>query len=196
MTLKDLLKKRDNVKESETSEPNLAPEFTIIRSDTYTHEVIQPPSFASDTAPALTRDRPSNNKRPSRFRSSSSVSKESKGERSFSQFLHRHAQPQESRSSSVNVPSDLPSIDDVNTGREDREAQWEERATRLAKENLNLRSSPQPEELPIINPETSRTQRLDFQAYLGQAKGYVRDAQSDVWYLHGTQRTRVDIWTG
>ena len=156
------------------------PEFTFLRSDTHTQEIINPPSFASDAVPVLIKDSQSTSKRPSRFRSSSSISKESKGERSLSQFFHRHSLSHESRSSSVNVPNDLPSIDDANTGREDREAQWEERATRLAKENLNLRSSPQPEESFLINLGTSRTPRLDSGEPFGQTNGHVSDAQSDV----------------
>ena len=191
MTLRDLLKKKDKIKEGENSEHHVVaalPEFTIVRSDTHTQEIIKPPSFASDTAPILTRDKQNTSKRPSRFRSSSSVSKESKGERSFSQFLHRHSHSQDARVSSVNVPVDLPNINDARTGREDMEAQWEERATRLAKENPNLRSSPQLEEMPLTSTETIRAQRLDSQEPIGQTGGHVSKSQSDVWHLYR-------IWT-
>src|SRR5450432_2228134 len=53
MPLKDLLKKKDKLSNDEGKAPvvsqNLeAPEFKFLRTDTYSQEVIEPPSFAGD----------------------------------------------------------------------------------------------------------------------------------------------------
>lgn len=157
MPLKDLLKKRDRHKSHDEHDPPppppAAPGITILRSDTHTQEILQPPSFADDsstnsnTDPTSTpgHERAVPPKRPgSRFRSVSSISltststsSQSDGRR-LSQRLHLRSHSYASSRSSVNVPSDLPSISDgVGEGEdgEEKEAAWEERATRLARGN-------------------------------------------------------------
>ncbi|CAD6573936.1 MAG: hypothetical protein ASARMPREDX12_006329 [Alectoria sarmentosa] len=145
MTLKDILKKKERIKEDVMSPPEpdpIAEEFTFLRSDTNTQELINPPSFASEAAEYT----PHKNERRlsshiSRLRSSSNASTQStqsraspKSEKRLSQRLHLNRL----RSSSVNVP-DLPDIQDVAVQGEEKEAQWEERATMLAKGNPNHR---------------------------------------------------------
>ncbi len=153
MTLKDILKKKEKIKEDvtrsvlSTPEPDpVAEGFTFLRSDTNTQELINPPSFTSE-APEPTPHK--NEKRLSshfsRLRSASDASARSaqsraspKSEKRLSQRLHltRSRTPS---SSSVNVPTDLPDIQDVAVEGEEKEAQWEERATMLAKGNPNHR---------------------------------------------------------
>lgn len=150
MPLKDLLKKRDKIKENVEKEdvPALAPppaEFTFMRSDTNTQELIQPPSFAEEDAasPHLSQDHRSS-KLVARFRSSSNASvaskASSKGEKRLSQRLHLRSSSRASSFSS-NIPEDLPSIEVGEGGQEEKEAKWEERATILAKENPNINHS-------------------------------------------------------
>lgn len=155
MPLKDLLKKRDKHKGHDHDDHDAqpaAPEFTFLRTDTNTQEIIQPPSFPDDpttnsnststSAPAQGKEAPQlAPKRPgSRFRSVSSISvtsnaSQSEGRR-LSQRLHLRSHSYASSGSSVNVPSDLPSISDgVGEDGEEKEAMWEERATRLARGN-------------------------------------------------------------
>ncbi|CAF9904153.1 MAG: hypothetical protein ALECFALPRED_004871 [Alectoria fallacina] len=151
MTLKDILKKKERIKEDVTPgfvsppEPDpIAEEFTFFRSDTNTQELINPPSFASEAAEYT----PHKNGRRlsshfSRLRSSSNASTQStqsraspKSEKRLSQRLHLNRSRTPS-TSSVNIPTDLPDI--IAVQGEEKEAQWEERATMLAKGNPNNR---------------------------------------------------------
>ena len=156
MPLKDLLKRKDKVREDDTapldSSAAETPEFIIMRSDTNTQEIIQAPSFTGDTEPTSPSGRPKVAKRHSRFRapSDSSISSRtsSPGEKRLSQRLHLRSHSRASSASSVNVPTDLPGIEDNVDGSEDREAKWEERATILAKANPNTRPGATPDEPP------------------------------------------------
>ncbi|KAL8871746.1 MAG: hypothetical protein Q9174_002486 [Haloplaca sp. 1 TL-2023] len=146
MTLRDLLKKREKIKEDATSTPSGAdsPEppgpFTIMRSDTNTQEIISPPTFAEDRHNShAPKDTPTEKKRFSRFRRSSNVSTgstgsagsgHSQGEKRLSTRLHFGSHSRSSSAGSINIPGDLPKIDDG--AGEEKEAQWEKRATILA----------------------------------------------------------------
>lgn len=153
MTLKEILKKKEKIKEHVT--PNvvsphdpgpIAEAFTFFRSDTNTKELISPPSFTSEVAePPSYKNEHRLSSHFSRLPSSSNASTQSaqsstspKSEKRLSQRLHltRSRTPS---SSSVNVPTDLPDIQDVAVQGEEKEAQWEERATMLAKGNPNNR---------------------------------------------------------
>ncbi|KAM0794677.1 hypothetical protein BDR22DRAFT_678455 [Usnea florida] len=151
MTLKDLLKKNEKIKKDITpsvvspsdSDP-IVEGFTFMRSDTNTQELISPPTFTNEvveSSPSKNENRLSSHF--SRLRSSSDASARSthsttspKSERRLSQRLHLNRSRTPS-SSSVNVPTDLPDIQDVAVQGEEKEAQWEERATILAKGNPN-----------------------------------------------------------
>ncbi|KAI4122307.1 MAG: hypothetical protein LQ338_005895 [Usnochroma carphineum] len=145
MTLRDLLRKREKIKavagQSQSApEPTSPPaQFTFMRSDTNTQELISPPTFADDHKPHLTEDTHSGTKRFSRFRSSSNASTvsnaSSRGEKRLSHRLHLGSHSRSSSAGSVNVPSQLPAISDETGDGEEKEAQWEERATILAQEN-------------------------------------------------------------
>ena len=157
MTLKDILKKKEKIKQDvapsmvSTSEPNpMAEGFTFLRSDTNTQELIQPPSFTSESTEPI----PSKNQKRlsghfSRLRNASDASIHStqtrvsaKSEKRLSQRLHLNRSRTPS-SSSVNVPTDLPEIQDLAIRGEETEARWEERATMLAKGNPNHKPRPQ-----------------------------------------------------
>ena len=149
MTLKDLLKKKEKIKDDVTpsvespppQEEDLIPPFTIVRSDTDTQELIRPPSFASDnlpTPPAPQEDT-STTRRFSRLRSASTAStsskistKAEKSEKRLSQRLHLRSHSRASSQNSTNLPTDLPEIKDLPLEAEEKEAKWEERATILA----------------------------------------------------------------
>lgn len=150
MTLKDLLKKKEKIGEDITSThaslPNPpSPEFTFVRTTTNTQELITPPSFPGDTVLPL-KDRPQQTSKRhslSRLRSSSNtptVSNEAgPNEKRLSARLHLRSRT--SSSSSVNVPSDLPTISDGVEEDGNKEAEWEKRATILANVNANARST-------------------------------------------------------
>jgi TPR repeat protein len=158
MPLRDLLKKKDKIQDDEVSAPApvqetklpQASEFTFVRTDTHTEEVIQPPYYEGDdseptqeqttaehTTPPTTPER---KRGLGRFRKSPgpSISPEihpEKERRRLSQRLHITPKSRASSTSSANVPSDLPTIDDAyneSGDREIKEAKWEERATILA----------------------------------------------------------------
>lgn len=163
MGLRDMLKKKDKIEDSsddtkrESAVNNLqAPEFTFIRSDTHSHEVIHPPSDPTSrdashedlnflsASDAQHPGGPGGASRPRRIsdafkprsRGSSASDRPSsmpgpnKGgpSRRLSQRLHLKRSP----ASSENVPENLPEIV-VAGGEEDAEKQWEKRATILAK---------------------------------------------------------------
>lgn len=171
MTLKDLLKKKEKIHDNVIAPivPALeqdasAPEFTIMRSDTNTQELISPPTFASDNAAAHTDDH-SPSKRFSRLRTSSNASTTSKrssiGEKRLSQRLHLpHSRSRASSQSSVNVPSDLPDIQDLSLEGEEKEARWEERATILAQANPNSRPKSQDGRAESKSPDEQLKERL------------------------------------
>ncbi|KAI4136829.1 MAG: hypothetical protein LQ341_005422 [Variospora aurantia] len=147
MTLRDLLKKREKIRgdasQTHGTSNEAAPPtpFTIMRSDTNTQEVISPPSFVDDYKPHLTKDTHSHTKRFSRFRSTSNAtvasnaSSQGEKEKRFSHRLHLGSHSRSSSAGSINIPSDLPAISDAVGESEEKEAQWENRATILAQEN-------------------------------------------------------------
>lgn len=192
MPLKTLLRKKDKVKEdvvaSSSSGPE-PPEFIIIRSDTNTQEIIQPQSSTDDTEAKSPKDRPKGAKRLSRFRALSDASVTSRtsshGEKRLSQRLHLRSHSRASSASSINVPPNLPSIDDTVDVGEEKEAKWEERATLLAKANPNTRSGLAVD--PLDQPPTTAEAMADLSlGYdwngIGRppAKRVLSDAQGDV----------------
>ncbi|KAL8890850.1 MAG: hypothetical protein Q9215_002076 [Flavoplaca cf. flavocitrina] len=151
MTLRDLLKKREKIREGSgekqdppPSQESPPPQFTFMRTDTNTQEVITPPTFADDQQNAQ-RKTSHEKKRFSRFRSSSNASAKSTtsntSEKRLSSRLHLGSHSRTSSAGSINVPSDLPAISDGIGESEDKEAQWENRATILAKENPVVKQS-------------------------------------------------------
>lgn len=199
MPLKTLLKRKDKVKDdaiaSSSSGPE-PPEFIIMRSDTNTQEIIQPPSFTGDTEPSSPKDRPKSAKRLSRFRAPSDASftsrTSSQGEKRLSQRLHLRSHSRASSASSINLPTGLPSIDDTVDGSEEKEARWEERATILAKANPNTKPG------IVVDPSGPPPTTAEAMAELSlgydwngigrpSAKRALSDAQGDVWHTNSGQ---------
>lgn len=137
MALKDLLKKREKIKEEQKTLPK--PEFTFMRTTTTTQELIAPPSFDGDDSPSSSEKHSAVPKASlrSHFRNSSESSTSStKGTAKLSK-LRRH-----STNSSSNVPNNLPTIwDSGEKGGKDEQAKWEERATILARGNRSRAST-------------------------------------------------------
>lgn len=165
MPLKDLLRKKDRSRTEEIdsmpekAEEAPSPQFTIMRSDTTTQEIIQPPHFPEDEPTPGTNTSPQSKKRLSRLRrfsnastastiSEDKVEKGAKGERRLSQRLGIRSR--NSSASSANLPADLPDIDDVGDEEDaEKEAKWEKRATLLAMGNLSSGTiSSQPTTVP------------------------------------------------
>ena len=152
MTLKDLLKKKDKIHNDAhppiASAPLEQPEFTFMRTDTHTQELISPPTFASDAPPHHRdhhggHDNSHNQRRFSRLRSgsvaSTSSQTSSKGEKRLSRGIHFRSGSRASSQGSVNVPTNLPDIQDLAVHGEEKQAEWEKRATILAKGNASFR---------------------------------------------------------
>ncbi|KAK0717008.1 hypothetical protein B0T26DRAFT_274090 [Lasiosphaeria miniovina] len=166
MGLRDLLKKKPGLDDDDGDDHGhgqghgsrlATPEFTFVRSDTYTEEVIHPPGAppgsgpdGDDASSYLTVDSKSGSKSRlsgvfrssarSRSESVSSSKSASTGGKRLSQRLHLSRSP----ASSENVPEDLPEIR-LPAGAdndEGTELQWEERATILARKNEENRSRP------------------------------------------------------
>ena len=191
MGIRDVLKKKSNLEKSEADPATVsrlaAPEFTFVRSDTYTQEVIHPPQGADERDSFLApKDRDNDRDTRSRlsldvFRGnrsrSASVSsglgqgsgsgggggsqRESRSRR-LSQRLHLSRGP----ANSEVVPQDLPEIVTLTlNGREDAEgteSQWEKRATILARENEKHRGS-HPSPSPSPSRPTSRRDEVPWQ---------------------------------
>ena len=185
MTLKDLLRRKDRIQHDNQPENGASvpaasmPEFTFLRTDTNTQEIIEPPSPPSEKLVHGRRASSNNANNPSRFRSSSHASTSStepKAERRLSSLLGLRSHSR----SSINVPTDLPSIAAGTEGDEEQEAQWEQRATILAKENPNLKHGvPLTEELPAATAKWSLSSGAS-----NDSKPVIRrsisDAQGDV----------------
>lgn len=156
MPLRDHFKKKEKQEVSSTSAEALPPppQFTFLRSDTHTEEVISLP----DDPPNEPYDRPASadgssegqRARLSRFtgrsRSQSTASNASRSsEASKSRDRPANSKPLSQRlglrkeASSSAVPQDLPDIQD---GQDGDENAWEQRATILARENEKNRSRP------------------------------------------------------
>ncbi len=142
-------KKHDSDDEREPSSGSAPPEFTFIRTDTHSAEVIYPPSADPSRAPGqlLSADSRSSSKQRlsldvfrsgSRDRSPSVSSNKSSATKRLSQRLHLNRAP----SSSENVPEYLPEIVGGDEDKDGTESQWEKRATMLARENEKNRSRP------------------------------------------------------
>ncbi|KAJ5591889.1 uncharacterized protein N7459_002258 [Penicillium hispanicum] len=140
---------------SPTSPP--PPEITFSRTDTFGHEVTTPSADLDgydDPPPrSLDSDRPSSTstrrsfqlfRRSSRSGSVSSPSPpQPRRERRLSHLLHldHRRSRSNSRDSSANIPADLPQILDEQGGdKQEREAQWEKRATVLVQHNAQIGS--------------------------------------------------------
>jgi hypothetical protein len=146
MTLKDLLKKKDKIKDegatpSRAAPPTLSPdvpEFQFYRTTTSTHEAIEPPSHPDDP----TREGPLLSPNPrgafGRFRRHSNASAHgshtTEGAAKSPQRLHFG---RTRSSSSAIVPDNLPEVGGDGVARtEEEEAKWEQRATVLVTEGL------------------------------------------------------------
>lgn len=175
MGLRDLLKKKDSIQEQDTDAETISklasPEFTFIRSDSLSQEIIHPPSHPAaaahdgsgddDAAHAHLRAKEKDGARnrlsldvfrSSRSRSSSLASNKSgqakdvRDRASVSRRLSHRLHLSRNPSSSEVVPQDLPEIKaytpDGQEDREGEELQWEKRATILARENSKHRGRP------------------------------------------------------
>ncbi len=147
MGLRDKFRKKHD-SDDEPSAGSAPPEFTFIRTDTHSAEVIYPPSADPSRAPGhLSAESRSSSKQRlsldvfgsgSHSRSPSVSSNKSSATRRLSQRLHLSRAP----SSSENVPEYLPEIVGGEEDKDGTESQWEKRATMLARENEKNRSRP------------------------------------------------------
>ncbi|RDL38522.1 HCP-like protein [Venustampulla echinocandica] len=200
MPLLDILKKKEKVAAQQNAHsPDAAggppalgvPEFTFMRSDTNTQEILYHPSITSEESSKLdpTADRNSTSKTSRLFkgrsRSSSAVSAVSasglsdsrpKSPKRLSQLLHIR----KSDNTSANVPSDLPEIKagDGQEGGEGTESQWEKRATMLAMGNEISRSRPRTPSTSNAGPEAALNS-LTLGAASGGEKGVVSEKTDD-----------------
>jgi hypothetical protein len=170
MTLKDLLKKKDKIKDEGAtpamrSGPILSPdvpEFQFFRTTTSTQESIEPPSFPGDP----TREQPLLSPEPrgafGRFRRHSNAA--SQGSHTgttegVAKGLERLHFGRTRSSSSAHVPENLPEVGGDGVARtEDEEAKWEKRATVLVTEGalnqggVSGPSTPRVEVAPPLSP--------------------------------------------
>lgn len=139
-SLRNILHKRDEL--TEPTEPPATPEFKLIRSDTHTQEIITTQDSDADLLSSPTQETRSSPRRSfqlfnrsSRAGSASSQSPPRR-ERRLSTLLHLDSRSRSNSRDSVNLPADLPQIeDDQGASKQEREAQWEKRATVLVQRN-------------------------------------------------------------
>jgi len=147
MPFKDFLKKDKISKDREhVPAPELlqASQFTFVRTDTHNEEIIRPPAFDEDDAPNEGSPKRGLGQIRKGSNSSSNASLSVKEHKRLSHRLQIGSKSRASSTSSVNIPSDLPEIHHAYSqqgDREEKEAQWEERATILAREapTVNIR---------------------------------------------------------
>jgi hypothetical protein len=181
MALKDLLKQRG--KHKEEVEPiatdDASQKFTFLRTTTNTQELIQPPSYAGDASPESASQVHTSPRRRSRFRSSSNAS--NKSDKRLSSILHIRSHSRSSSANSINVPTNLPEINDGHVAAEDQEARWAERATILAQQ-VATRSGSHPisDTKPPVAPSETELSARDHDQSPPQMVRHVSDAISDV----------------
>ena len=193
MPLKDMLKRRSKLKDEEKpgTECATAPaEFTFMRTDTNTQEIISPPSFDGDDEPELPVDSTTNSEphRSSKhfpnFRRSSNASTAPKpsnqGERRLSQRLHFRSASRTSSFGSVNVPTDLPDIENINEAGEEKEAEWEKRATILATGNPIAKPGATPTKPPTTAAVEAQLLEKGSQGNRPSVNRSISDARGDV----------------
>lgn len=168
MTLKDLLKKKDKIKDEGLAPaarggPTLSPdvpEFQFFRTTTSTQESIEPPSFPGDPTrepPALLSPTRSTF---GRFRKNSNASSQGShtGTEGAAKGLERLHFGRTRSSSSAHVPENLPAVGGDGVARtEEEEASWEKRATVLVTEGALAcgASGPTSPRVEITNPLSS-----------------------------------------
>ena len=146
MTLKDLLKKKDKIKDegaaptargSATLSPDV-PEFQFYRTTTSTHEAIEPPSHPDDPTRAGPLLSPEPRGAFGRFRRHSNASSQgSHTAEGATKGLERLHFGRARSATSANVPENLPEVGGDGVARtEEEEAKWEKRATVLVTEGL------------------------------------------------------------
>lgn len=171
MTLKDLLKKKDKIKEEGATEkaPTLSPdvpEFTFMRTTTTSQEVFEPPTFPGDpTRQAAPHLSPEPRGLKGRFRRHSNAAstatgaeqEKAKGENRLSERMHFG---RSRSSSSANVPENLPDVGGDGVARtEEEEAKWEKRATVLVSSNSMSRSGNTTPNMEVDNPLSPKGRR-------------------------------------
>ncbi|KAK2741921.1 hypothetical protein FQN57_005480 [Myotisia sp. PD_48] len=160
MTLKDLLKRKDKPQEDTYNDTLQPPEFRIIRSDTHSQEPIYPPTGPVESSPPrkhFGRLRRSSNASHTSASDASHIPESQKEERRLSHRLHLGRSSRSGSTSSINLPDNLPSIRDDQPDAQEKEAQWEKRATLLA-QGTGRPSSPlglhqRPRSPSLIAPE-------------------------------------------
>ena len=158
MPIRDLLTRKGKSKAHRSTSPEAEPSlagFTFMRTATNSQEFIQPPSPPGAASLAETKNI-NTTKRSSRFLSSSRASRASTDPSAENRLSSLLKLRNHSRSRSTNVPSNLPSISDTELGFDDQEAQWEARATILAKGNPNLKHTVPFNEEPVEAVTTVR----------------------------------------
>lgn len=166
MPLRDLLKKKDHIENNGTpvrpSNLPQATEFTFVRTDTHNEEYVHPPNFDADND-RRTNDGDNSPKRGlGRFRrlsrgiSTGETSPSGKEHKRLSHRLHLN-RDRSASTSSTHLPSDLPHIEDDfrSENRESKEAEWEERATRLASRSPNTTAVSPTTETSHLGPGAS-----------------------------------------
>lgn len=179
MPFRDLLKKKDKVQTTANEQHGIDdreefPVFKIIRSDTNTEELLSAPSYPNAGANVSTTALPPT----PRSRGSSRAGDPDDSAKDHKRLserlgLHRPLKSRTSSANSTNLPSNLPEIQGAykeDFAQEDREAQWEQRATILAIANPN---SPPRQTLAREMPGLSVHERT------GRSRS-VSDLQSDV----------------
>lgn len=165
MTLKDLLKKKEKIRDvSDAPEkgPTLSPdvpEFQFFRTTTTTRESIEPPNFPGDPTRQsyLTPEVPRSSLK-GRFRRHSNAGQEN--DKSKSEGGHKLHFGRNRSASSVNVPQNLPEVGGDGVARnEEDEARWEKRATVLVEANTLLKSGGNTPSIEINNPVSSGRQK-------------------------------------
>ncbi|KAL5416162.1 hypothetical protein PMIN03_002201 [Paraphaeosphaeria minitans] len=160
MTLKDLLKKKDKVRDDgnvpergPTLSPDV-PEFQFYRTTTTTRESIEPPVFPGDPTRVFLAPAPEHRGFKDRFRRHSNATEHPGGRGQESGKAGHKLHFGRGRSaSSVNVPGDLPAVGGDGVARnEEEEASWETRATVLISGNTVLRSGGNTPTIEVHNP--------------------------------------------
>ncbi|KAN0084785.1 hypothetical protein V8E54_001252 [Elaphomyces granulatus] len=190
--IRNILHRKDKIGDSPDNPSQFSSDsapFKVIRSDTYTEEDLHVPTYAGEEdgyqndhfnneahqSTSSVRRLSLFHRRPHSASVSSGTSRE-KGEGRLSHLLHPdRSRSRSNSSSSVNIPDDLPPVPNNAVDAQEREAQWEKRATTLVQMNPQFGSSSRPS-----SPSTGNLAPAEGQRSRSHSCSQVNDREEDI----------------
>ena len=174
--LRDRLRRKNQLSRSHENADSVrtaVPALTIVRSDTHSREILNPPSFGPEKPDGAWEHASGDIARGSSH-PKSTPSRSPPGESRLSSIFHLRSHSR-TKSNSASVQEDQrPLGSDQLEDSEDKEAQWEKKATILAQDHAGLFHEPR------LGLSTGSTEGLEKARDASPSRRSISDAQGDV----------------